>query len=301
MQMVLGRKLRAQAAQLAPSLQAYVNEIVRARAKPTELDAIVKAIKAVSRNPVLASPGHAPGERIRAALDRSNALSSRTTATLGHGDASTERGATGAQSRSNGRLTKAHTPLPLWMQHERHQSTGNSTSTLASMADPGLVESCNDLTQSVAGAWSDVERILDEVFCWEMSPVLDTQKEGHERADLLHTQNRLYQHIEILEGELSSLLDMPDTKATPPGESRPARESERDDFRLAFYMTALLDLARETLDLVRHAENLDAGAGAPRMYFPFPFWPLSLLFGRQPKPAAKPADEIGEWRRYPIC
>lgn len=103
----------------------------------------------------------------------------------------------------------------------------------------------------------------------------DPQEEGAE-ASLAQRKERLQSSLCEFQVYLSVYL-MDATPSTPRSGTTTPRgyipPADRDPYRVALYMTALLDLAKEVTDLTDTVEQLVAGADEqPKWRFPNVFW-----------------------------
>jgi hypothetical protein len=141
-----------------------------------------------------------------------------------------------------------------------------------------LAQSCRDVGDSICAAWAATWTRLSHTYSWskEETPV-------NAKTDPIAIQADLRLHVSILERELAILLEMADSgaDAIDRGRSRSSARFERTDYRMAFYMTALMDLARETAALLALVE--EQKPGGKRCYIPWLFWPLGIFAGRPSK------------------
>lgn len=241
---------------------AYTSEIVYARAHPATLDPVIKAIKTIRRNPLLGSAGHTPGERIKAALDRTYGLSPAPSPKGSMVDLRQARGVAFPRTSENSASTLA---IPPWVMKD--VPPGGSSTSLAALAESRLTQSCRDVGDSICAAWAAIWTRLAHTYNWSKEDAPVTAQ-----TDPIAIQADLRSHVSILERELAILLEMADSGAEAMTKLRSGARFERTDYRMAFYMTALMDLARESAELLTLVESQPVGKR--RCCIPWLFWPF---------------------------
>jgi hypothetical protein len=269
------KKLKSRTAQIGPSLKAYSNEILHARLPPPHLQPIVAALRAVSRNPLLGSSSHTPGERIQAALLRvRHHSSSRPTSALG----TPRRGSPNPRNIDGGRfaheLEKRLDAVPSYLRSEVPVARQVNTPTAVPTPDTRLAERWTELSRCICAATQISGDRIAGVWAWTNPPCSPQLPGPAVRSDLIGA-------IAAFEADLEIALDPEEGFSRALSGSRtPARNhewrhtlvshTERDNFRLAFHMVSLLDLGRDTLKLYDVVEGVTKTAPEEkRWYIPY--------------------------------
>lgn len=279
---MLSQKLKKLVKALPGVYAGYTSEIVWSRAHPTTLEPVIKAIKTIRRNPLLGSAGHTPGERIKAALDRSIGLTPPPSAQpsmvdLKKANAATNSFPAAKNETPRSRDTQTTLAIPPWILKEV-QSSASSTTSLSALAEPRLAQSCRDVGDSICAAWAAAWTRLRYTYNWDRTG----SHTASAKTDPIAIQAEIRAQVQILEKELAILLEMADTgaDAIDRGRARSRARFEKPDYKMAFYMTALMDLARETSALLTLVES--QAATTKRCYVPWLFWPLDGFVGKAP-------------------
>lgn len=277
-QQSLSRSLKDKTSQLRPIHDRYVLELTRSQLPPTSLQPLIKALRRINRNALLGPGSHVPGERIRAALDRTYGGAS------GIATPHTPRGRSVPRSqqphgnsiemrRAEDRVAHSMSPRPAHVfafDRIRHERT--SSLVTVSSSRPRLSVACQTLVLSVQQALRSAAAELADVYEWPDVGGTPLGKDVH----ILQAKEELELALAELQHKLAILLDdlgveQRERRGRSPGHASIESQHglERDHFRLAFYMTALLDLAKDVLVVLNVVIDLSQRATGSKRWF----WP----------------------------
>ncbi|KAK4684367.1 hypothetical protein P7C73_g5815, partial [Tremellales sp. Uapishka_1] len=256
----LARQLKLTISTLQPIYSAYTAEISYSRMRPRDLEPLVKALTRLQRNALLGPTSHVPGERIRSAMQRSRLPATRP--------------ATPRRHRSRSRIPNAD-PSPSMLERalslsptaRRRKSSlvGESHSPRPS-ARSSLLDSSNHISEAVVSALRSVSLVLAEAFEWESPP------QSAQTASLQDSKSRLESDIGDLQKQLAALVDGSSCNASSPTTAADLLH-DKDRFRIALYMTSLLDLANDVLHIVHLTTGVSSKAtGKAQWYLPYKVW-----------------------------
>ena len=272
----LAKQLKLSINQLRPVLNNHRLEFRRSRVASSSFEILVNKLRRLHRNPLLGPTSHVPGERIQTALQRAYGNFSGSATPHTPRDSSTTRGRSRGpkdkfemqrnDSPASSAVQARHSQLMYDAGHHRSRSVvsvplGRHTITTASQ---NLVNSIQQALQS-----SSVE--LADVCEWPLSSASMEKPVGtaQAREELELALADLQLNLAIL---LNDLGADPHRNASPTDSSNPPSNvgmGDRNNFRLAFYMTALLDFAKDVLELLKVIIALSRQAtGSKRIFFP---------------------------------
>lgn len=258
----LARDLRETLPKLKRAHNDYCAEFTRGPLAPAALRGYIKALQRIQRNSLLGPTSHVPGERIKAAMEKTYERNSRP---------GTPRGDRGSASRSP---STDRTNSPILSTHVRQRShlIGH------------LTMSTQQVSEGIRICLGESLGVVRSSFRWTSAP-------GDE-CDLEQIRKELGVAVGELQRRLSSMMD--ELSASPAVGHRQAPVPYRDRWRIAFYVVALIDLARDVDQLLDTAITLQAQMGPPRLFLPFtkpnhrsPPEPLSNGLDDNPMPAAE--------------
>ena len=230
-QPLLAKSLKSTIRELSSVYTAYSREFTYAHIPPSAYGPIVKALQNINQNPLLGPTSHVPGKRIQTALERTYGIST---------PASPVSHKKGDDLELHGRH-RARTP--------RSQRGHRRSASLSPSPRPVLLGASHEVVAAIstamASAIADVQRSHDGHLDVESKPTSEARVE---------LEAALGNH----QLKLASLLD--DLGRTS--------HQDRDHFRLAFYLTALLDLAKDVLELMVLISAMSARTGPRRLYVP---------------------------------
>jgi hypothetical protein len=295
----LAKTLKDSVTRLDSVLHNYSFEFARSRIHPTTLQAIVKMLQRLSRNPLLGPTSHVPGERIQHALNRTYGTPSGFTTPVTPQHA--QRGRTLVASRHSIELHKEKAaraslsprPKNVFVFERRDHSRPRSMAHKPT-AGANLIAASRHLVDSIQKAMRNASGELCELCGWQSRAPSAGQKD----SSVLDAKDELEYALSRLQQDLASLLDHLGAHRPKSKLSRDIEDDDgtrRDHFRLAFYMTSLLDLAKDVLDL------LDLVIALSRQSSPTTRWFLPKIpgFSRfrkdpgSPHAAERALDEIG--------
>jgi hypothetical protein len=232
-QQTLAHELKSTLAELKVCQREYRTECVRAPISPSALRPYIKALAQIHRNPLLGPTSHIPGARIKAAMDRTYERNSRPATPR---DSRHSSSPSGSQSLDSPRpLKTVHRPL---MGH-------------LSSATQNVVE-C--LSASLGMSLQEVR----SSFGWS----------SEIGADLIQQKVVLEKAVGELQRRLSLMMD--EFSVSPhPSSARNPPIHYRDRWRVAFYLVALIDLAKEIDKLLDITMNIRSQSSTPRFFLPF--------------------------------
>lgn len=308
-QQALARQLRAQIRDIQETHRDYSLDIVHARHHPKALTPIIRLLSRLQRNPLLGPTGHVPGERIRAALERTYA------SPLFH--RSTGHSPMGSHARTPHRNHSRHSlastldgaavvPSPSQLSLEllrlaeiRGARSGNGSlrgslrievvrpdSPSRDSARVKLKQTCLSLTNTITAALGGTKHLVAVACGWHADPA------SVDPAHITVLQNQLEDALQDLQKRLGGIVDTiygaDGLGRGTSGAHMSARAitfedelietdwlDDEDRFRIAFYMIALLDLAKDTKELLCKAQELEQASGKKQWYFPPIPWPWS--------------------------
>lgn len=229
----LAHELKTCLGELKACLREYRTECVRAPISPAALRPYVKALSQIHRNPLLGPTSHIPGARIKAAMDRTYERNSRPATPR---DSRHSSSPSGSQSRdSPGPLKIVHRPLMGYL----------------SAATQNVVECIS----------ASLDMSLQEVRCsfgWS----------AEEGADLVEQKVVLEKTVGELQRRLSLMMDEFSVSPHPSNPRNPPLHY-RDRWRVAFYLVALIDLAKDIDKLLDISMNIRSQSTKSRLHFPF--------------------------------
>lgn len=307
-QQELARQLRTQIRDIQQTHKDYSLDIVHARHHPKALTPVIRLLSRLQRNPLLGPTGHVPGDRIRAALERTYA------SPLFHRSACHSPMATRTPRRSLSRHSLASAiegavivPSPSQLSLELNRLAeirgprmgtgsvrGSSIRTeIHRTESPGrenarfrLKQTCMSLTGTITAALYGTGNLVAIACDWQGDQApkdtvhIPTLKSQLDRA-LLDLQKRLGGIVDTIYGADGLARTTSDSHLSARAitfEDELIETDWLDDedrFRIAFYMIALLDLAKDTRELLSKAEELEQTSGKKRWYFPPIPWPWS--------------------------
>ncbi|KAL7422678.1 hypothetical protein Q5752_001969 [Cryptotrichosporon argae] len=281
-QQALARKLKTQVGGLRAAHAAYSREVLRAARHPSSLASIVRGLRRLQRNPLLGPAGHVPGERIRVALERSYATPGTATpsrsatpqARTRFASSPTRPGLTASATGLRERLVAAAristSPVSALALQDRladvatHKERGRRpVSAHTHSVRLSLMGSCRDLSAAIIAALRGVARELGTTHDWMETKDVAADKEKTEDA-LVDIRARVQALLGELQNRLRGVVDS--SNETPGSKLRividddATRQVAFDDdvdwlndgdrFRVAFYMIALIDLAKDATQLI---------------------------------------------------
>ncbi|BEI85580.1 hypothetical protein CcaverHIS002_0509810 [Cutaneotrichosporon cavernicola] len=315
-QQLLAQDLRTEVAAMRATFKAYSLDIVRARHPPRALRPVIKVFGRLQRNALFMPTGYVPGERIRNALERAYATphspavsraSSRPGTPRPMPSATNENGSgtpitpiaanfdtatpttsalNSAASLKSFRLHSPALPRETAAEHlarelskiatHRHTGSRIPSGNHDNSARRKLTATCGNLSNAIIAALRGSATLLTEACEWRWrTPVVLPH------TDLLLAQ--LSGALDELEKRLSGILDSAEVPKSPTSgvvfedEMTSDWLDEEDRFRIAFFMIALLDLARDTRFLLRTAGRLHDEQAPKQWYLPAVNWPWAPL------------------------
>lgn len=233
----LAQDLRKLLPRLKAAHNEYCSEFTRGSIAPTALRPYIKALQRIQRNALLGPTSHVPGERIKAAMDKTYERFSRP---------GTPRG---SHSRSPS-IDRTHAPTPDLHKHTRQKSHMIGQLTISTDTVTKSIRECITFTLAVVRGvygWSD--EVTDEGI------------------DLEQCRSDLQMAVGVLQRRLSSMMD--ELGVSPGINHQQASIPYRDRWRIAFYVVALIDLAKDVDHLLDTTIALRAGTSAKRFFLPF--------------------------------
>lgn len=269
----------------------YCSEFVRTSLAPAALRPYIKALHRIQRNALLGPTSHVPGERIKAAMARTYERNSRPATPRA---AESPDGRSTSRSPTNG-LTEFDSPkYPQYPQYSGHARQRSSYMT------GQLTASTHQVTESITHCLTASLATVRFASGWS-SHDQDTAS----NLDLATCRNDLETSVYELQRRLSSMMDelSPSVSVSPSAVSphHPSTK-DRDRWRVAFYVVALIDLAKDVDLLLGTTIRLRADAvGTPRLFLPFtsgnksknhpPVEPLSNGLEDDPLPTSSATPE----------
>lgn len=251
--------LRTSVAKLQPVFDDCKREVEKARMRTSTLDPVLAALRRIQRNPLLGSTSHVPGERIQAALRRANLAGgtvNRGSPTRSPRQASNSGYTANSgvyQTTKTGSLAGRAASTTLKAKAIEH---GRSKSILQLDPSPVLLSSAKLVTTVVEGLCA-ANSTLVSMYGWPKSTtteVLTEEPLDSFKRDLEVALSNLQRDLTQMLSQLGDWKTM--RRSDAPAGHKPLVQStdkeppnDREHFRLAFYMTALLDLAKEVLHL----------------------------------------------------
>ncbi|OCF31748.1 hypothetical protein I316_06555 [Kwoniella heveanensis BCC8398] len=291
----LAKQLKAAVSSLHISKTWYIKDSRLMDHQSTSLLAVIKSLQRLQRNPLMGQTSHAPGDRIRAALQKSFPQPSSRPSSVGSGPK--KRRSFSLQRHHRKSFSTPDTEMspvgesPLRPKH-RHLTSNfgrpnDSHRTIPLASRPDLKDASQHLVKAVVEALGLVNVQLARKFRWPSPVDRAEEKEGTLREELFDARVKLEDVLNEVQRALGTLLSGSETPNEAEGERR-SDSSEtplaagqighvgfsestdvtsllrnKDRFRLAFYMTALLDLAKDVhgiTDTVIEASSKDMSA-----------------------------------------
>ncbi|EIW69858.1 hypothetical protein TREMEDRAFT_73636 [Tremella mesenterica DSM 1558] len=292
----LARHLRHATTTLKPVLAHLRYGIIRSRVSPDALGPIIDSLQRLQRNPLLGLTSHVPGERIQSALrkvyeqDISRPSSvpgtPRTSRTARHSDNNTPRRSEdrrptihGAISSTN--LRRALQPLAevhAHNHHGHHHRRSISVAAVGAQVQIKVDHSCRQLSEAIIAALSNMQDQLDDVCGWKKSSVTHQSNgagQGTKVLDLRLSELQIAlsclfegsadpttgqeEHVHDQGRRSTVRIIAQDTH----GMTHPDENPHQQISRLAFYMVALIDMAKEVREMVANTAEL-ATRATPR-------------------------------------
>ena len=291
-------QLRSLVSGLMPIYSSYALEIVHAPLPATSLVPLIKGLQRIHRNPLLGSTSHVPGERIRTALKRSYDIprsressmpgSLRKSTVIDPSESAPPRASTGSSGARPFPTFPVDLIIPLSLRYKpylfssKRKRTQSAIST-ASAVDSKLKDTCHRLVQAISQALRVSASDLSAAYGWAVVP---STLPLHGTLSLLEAKDHLELVLTEMQMSLTTILDLSNPingNQVPSG--MPPKDSafsdlaveialDRDRFRLAFYMTALLDLAKDVLNLLFIVMDITAKASPSKHWIlPAVVWP----------------------------
>ncbi|KAK8850420.1 hypothetical protein IAR55_004338 [Kwoniella newhampshirensis] len=253
----LAKKLKITVLSLHVSSSSYFKESL-ALEQQSALPDIIKSIQRLQRNPLLGQTSHVPGERIQAALYRSFPRS--------------RPGTPRRRSRSrHERQTSVSSEADLPPHHSVHRRRprhltsylrpADSNATIALSTRPDLKDTSQNLVDAIIETLHTIDRQLKQTYGWSSPP--DTEKTLVPEGALVEAKAHLEEVLNGVQRALGVVLGSMDRDAKKEHHRDHVTYAEstdvtdvlrnKDRFRLAFYMTALLDLSRDVHGLANTA------------------------------------------------
>lgn len=301
------RQLR-QAIKQMSTIHARVRLIVfRSRVSPSALGDLVDQLGKISRNPLLSSTSHIPGERIQSALRRHNAFGGSRSQSGPETPRLSLRlqQLTGGSGGWQGHRTSApRSPLSASRLHAALSgldggggSSGASEITLSVQKDNGIQSACRGAADSVVQVLGTIRLQLAEVCGWKtpngLSSVTTDRASTHEElakalGGLQSTLSTLLEssHTSLGKDHWSSLERSRGEEVTRGSVHAALEDRNRDRFRLAFYLVALVDLIKDIQQLAAIVARVAASSAHQVWRLPLALspstWKVSDLFATQP-------------------
>ncbi|KIR69149.1 hypothetical protein I314_00253 [Cryptococcus bacillisporus CA1873] len=278
----LAKKLKAVTSNLQSSSSSYLRTTPRVEGQFTALPAVVKALQRMGRNPLLGPASHIPGERIQAALHKSFPPSAPPSPRRRHKS---------SKQPIHKRDNPVSAEVDLNMENStrrkvpRHLTSYNPPRDLspnvALSSRPGLKDESHRLLLTMVQTLHSINQVLPSKFGWSVVTLTDGEADVVSSENLQESKRFLEEELLHIQRTLGSLLgdvdpdqsgasnttspsNIPHNHVGSPVEHHvtfsetPEVKSvlhNRDRYRLAFYMTALLDLARDVLGLTETILN----------------------------------------------
>lgn len=319
----LARSLRSQVAAMRAAFKAYSLDIVHARHAPGDLQPIISVFGRLQRNALLMPTGHVPGERIRNALERAYATplspaASRRTSRSSSRHATPRRyvstvfteiepGTPTAPTMPMGVVPAFHLQPPPLAKEIPAAHLARELSKVATHSHPGsripsgthhdhqdtarrkLTTTCGHLSDAIVAALYGASALLTEACDWHWR-----EGECPPLPSVDELQAQLDGALADLQKRLSGILDSAELPPLSPGDRVVFEDQmtsdwldDEDRFRIAFFMIALLDLARDTRSLLQQAGALHSSSSPKKWYLPALDWPWTPL----PSDAQLPSSE----------
>ncbi|WWC92171.1 uncharacterized protein L201_007125 [Kwoniella dendrophila CBS 6074] len=277
----LAKQLKAMVANLHISSLSYIKDSKLHEKQSTSFILVIKSLQRLQRNPLLGQTSHAPGERIQAALQKSFPPSRpssvigtpkhrRSTNFINTNTPNITSSISSEQDLALGDMGNIHKLRHLTSNYGRppdlHRTEPLNTR-------PDLKDASQHLVQAIVEALHLVDRTLGEKFKWVEPNIKEI---GETRENLFEARVNLEDVLSEVQRALGTLLsgsekgldqdtglgDFKPTSLTTPqthaglphvnfSESTDVTNllKNKDRFRLAFYMTALLDLAKDVHEI----------------------------------------------------
>lgn len=292
----LAKKLKATISNLQSSSASYLRTTPRVEGQFSALPAVVKALQRMARNPLLGPTSHIPGERIQAALQKSFPPSAppsphhrrKSFNHLFHKRSDSASSESGLDMENLTRRKPRHLT--------NYNRSRDVSPNVALSSRPGLKDRSDRLLSVMVKALHSIDQVLPSKFGWSVASPAEGETNVILSGDLQESKRSLEEELLHIERTLGSLLGdvdpdqsgshkptgpsgIPHNRVDSPVEHRVtfSETSEvksvlynRDRYRLAFYMTALLDLARDVQSLTETVLN------APDYERPSSVWLASL-------------------------
>lgn len=292
----LAKKLKATISNLQSSSASYLRTTPRVEGQFSALPAVVKALQRMARNPLLGPTNHIPGERIQAALQKSFPPSAppsphhrrKSFNHLFHERSDSASSESGLDMENLTRRKPRHLT--------NYNRSRDVSPNVALSSRPGLKDRSDRLLLVMVKALHSIDQVLPSKFGWSVASPAEGETNVVLSGDLQESKRSLEEELLHIERTLGSLLGdvdpdqsgshkptdpsgIPHSRVDSPVEHRvtfsetPEVKSvlyNRDRYRLAFYMTALLDLARDVHSLTETVLN------APDYERPSSVWLASL-------------------------
>nr|XP_031860189.1 uncharacterized protein CI109_004321 [Kwoniella shandongensis]KAA5527261.1 hypothetical protein CI109_004321 [Kwoniella shandongensis] len=258
----LAKKLKTTVSSLQVSSNTYFKDS-RAIEVQSTLPDIIKSLQRLQRNPLLGQTSHVPGERIQAALHRS----------FPHSRPGTPRHR--SRSKSSHRHERqmsvsSEADFPPHPHHTTHRRKPRHLTSYLRPADshtsitltsrPDLKDTSQHLVDAITHTLRIVNSQMAQTYGWSRPST--AEKSLVPEGALVEVKASLEEVMKGVQKTLGNLLGNMDRDARRDAHSHvsPPREQDgqfsattdvndvlrnKDRFRLAFYMTALLDLARD--------------------------------------------------------
>lgn len=243
----------------------YCGEFTRSPLAPTALRGYIQALQRIQRNSLLGPTSHVPGERIKAAMEKTYERFSRP---------GTPRDGTGSTSFTP-MSERTSSPNPLTHIRQKSHLTGH------------LTISTQQVSETIRECMANSLTAVRSAFGW-------TQDEG---SDLSLCRTDLESAVLELQRRLSSMLD--ELSTSPTVGARQPHVNYRDRWRIAFYVVALIDLAKDVDHLINTTIALQSQSSKPRIFLPYtkskdrpPLEPLSNGLNDDPLPPSEPEKHL---------
>jgi len=274
----LSTSLKGSVHQLRPVLNNYRLEFRRSRVASASFEVLVNKIRRLHRNPLLGPTSHIPGERIQSALQRAYGNHS------GSATPRTPRDSSKGRSRSRGprdtfEMARGETPTPspvvLRRGHSFIYETSGHYRSRSVISLPtskhAITYASRNLVKAIQQALQSSSTELISLCDWPASSSAMDKVVGAVQAkdELEVALSELQLNLALLLNGLGT--DSYHTKHTMDSMRQlvHADMGDKNHFRLAFYMTALLDLAKEVLEFLNVVISISKTARpSKRVYFP---------------------------------
>jgi hypothetical protein len=291
----LAKSLKTSIHQLRPVLNNHRLEFRRSRVASSSFEVLVSKLRQLNRNPLLGPTSHVPGERIQTALQRTYENFSGSATPRTSRDSIAGRGRSRKPSE-NFEMQCHNTPASSPIQarhghsfmHDPNHHRSRSTITVPT-GRHAITTASRTLVKSIQQALHSCSTELADVCEWS------TSSRGVEKPiGALQAKDELESALADLQLNLAILLnDLGSESHRNSYSSDSARTlylgetAERDHFRLAFYMTALLDLAKDILELLNVVITISRQARPSKRIF-LPLIPgMSRLYVDAGNPTAE--------------